>query len=169
MNKTNLNVCRYGKKTDKSRKNGQINFRKTNKKRGKDSSRFHKEDEADKERNDSFESRNEQLRPQYCFAKEQFKEIKSENVREFIFGNKFKKEKKQLFKGFYQTILKGKNLSLVEFKEIKQSIDNREIDFKQSDEHYNKVFNEYFQKKQDVLVMEINALISAVIIIYSFE
>lgn len=169
MTKPNFNVYRYGRKTDKYRKNGEINFRKTNKKRGKDSSRFPKDEDAEKDRNESFESKNEQLRSEYCFAKEQFKEIDSQKVRESIFGTNFKEEKKQLFKGFFQSIISGKNLSLVEFNEIKESIDKREIDFKQPVQHYNKVFHEYFRKKQHFLVKEIDALICTVIIIYLFE
>lgn len=169
MTKVKFNISSHGRKTDKSRKNGQINFRKTIKKRGKDSFRLARDEDIVHNRNDSYESRNEYDRPHYSFAKEQFKEVLNKTVRESIFGSEVEEEKKQLFKGFYESIIQGKDLSLVEFKEIKQSIDKREIDFKQSDQHYNKIFHEYFWKKQHALVKEIDTLICSVIIIYSFE
>lgn len=55
------------------------------------------------------------------------------------------------------------------FYKIKETFDQREIDFKQSGQQYNKIFHEYFKKKKNGLIKEIDNLLSEVIIIFFYR
>ena len=112
---------------------------------------------------ESSESLDDFQKYSFSYANEQFKQIRSKSLKEKLFGKKFVENKKQIFKKFYEYIVSEKYISIADFDEIKNLIQEEKIDLKESDKHYNKVFDEYFKKRKSLIIKEIEGVIKKVI------